>query len=104
MPNSTPERHTLLVFGATGDLAHRKVLPSLFDLHRHGSAKGRAIVIGVARATMTDDQFRDSLRTSMAKGDHDAQELEHWLKHHVFFQSLGDSSPAAYLQLRPSRC
>jgi glucose-6-phosphate 1-dehydrogenase len=100
MPNSTPERHTLLVFGATGDLAHRKVLPSLFDLHRHGSAKGRAIVIGVARATMTDDQFRDSLRTSMAKGDHDAQELDHWLKHHVFFQSLGDSSPAAYLQLK----
>jgi pyruvate dehydrogenase E2 component (dihydrolipoamide acetyltransferase) len=50
MSTSTPERHTLLVFGATGDLAHRKVLPSLFDLHRHGSAKGRAIVIGVAIA------------------------------------------------------
>ncbi|MEY3230403.1 MAG: glucose-6-phosphate dehydrogenase [Planctomycetota bacterium] len=100
MPIQTPDRHTLVVFGATGDLAHRKVLPSLFDLHRHGSAKGRALVLGVARAAINDQQFRDSLRTSLLAAGHDAAEVDQWLANHVHFQSLGDSSPAAYGALK----
>jgi len=100
MPTQTPDRHTLVVFGATGDLAHRKVLPSLFDLHRHGSAKGRAMVLGVARAALSDEQFRDSLRTSLVGSGHDATEVDEWLNNHVHFQSLGDSSPAAYAALK----
>lgn len=100
MPIQTPDRHTLVVFGATGDLAHRKVLPSLFDLHRHGSAKGRALVLGVARAAINDQQFRESLRTSLLAAGHDAAAVDEWLANHVHFQSLGDSSPAAYAALK----
>jgi glucose-6-phosphate 1-dehydrogenase len=100
MNTATPERHTLLVFGATGDLAHRKVFPSLFDLHSHGPSKGRAIILGVARAGMTDDQFRTSLRESLGGKVKDKEAFEEWLTKYVFFQSLGDSSAAAYDRLK----
>jgi glucose-6-phosphate 1-dehydrogenase len=90
----------LVVFGATGDLAHRKVLPSLFDLHRHGNAKGRSTILGVARAGLSDDQFRAMLRETLAAHCDDAAAIDQWLTEHVYFQSLGDSGPAAYAALR----
>jgi glucose-6-phosphate 1-dehydrogenase len=95
-----PERHVLAVFGATGDLAHRKVLPSLFNLDRAGSARGRAIVLGVARAALDDASFRASVRESLLKHGENPADVDAWLGRSVFFQSLGDSTPAAYTRLR----
>lgn len=90
----------LVVFGATGDLAHRKVLPALFDLSRQGSAKDRAIVLGVARAGLTDEQFRASVRESLLKHTKDTQAVDAWVGKFLFFQSLGDQSASAYTALR----
>jgi len=98
--STTPERHVLVVFGATGDLAHRKVLPALFDLNRTGSAKDRAIVVGVARAGLDDEQFRASVRESLLKHTDKAAEVDAWLSQRVFFQSVGDGSAESYTALK----
>jgi glucose-6-phosphate 1-dehydrogenase len=98
--STIPERHVLVVFGATGDLAHRKVLPSLFELSRHGSGKGRSIVLGVARAGLSDEQFRQSVRESLLKHKAEPEEVDRWLNTHVYFQSLGEATAASYTQLR----
>jgi glucose-6-phosphate 1-dehydrogenase len=51
---------TLVIFGATGDLAKRKLLPALYNLAHEGALPERFALIGTARSEMTDDEFRDS--------------------------------------------
>jgi glucose-6-phosphate 1-dehydrogenase len=55
-----PDDHVLVLFGATGDLARRKLLPGLFHLHAAGLLPSEYRVIGSARksSAMTDEQFR----------------------------------------------
>ena len=95
-----PERHVLVVFGATGDLAHRKVLPSLFRLDRSGPAAGRAIVLGAARAGLSDEEFRASVRKSLIEHGENPEDAGEWVSRSVFFQSLGDTGPGAFATLR----
>ena len=56
---STPA-DALVLFGATGDLAKRKLFPALYHLERHG--KLDIPVIGVARSDWTDEAFRENAR------------------------------------------
>jgi glucose-6-phosphate 1-dehydrogenase len=62
----TPGPSILVIFGATGDLTRRKLLPALYNLSRGQRLPARFSVIGVARENMPDDGlrtiFRDSLR------------------------------------------
>jgi glucose-6-phosphate 1-dehydrogenase len=48
----------LVIFGATGDLARRKLLPALYNLAHEGSLPERFYLLGVARGEMSDEEFR----------------------------------------------
>ena len=50
---------TIVIFGGAGDLAHRKLLPALYNLHVDGLLPPRYAVVGVGRGDMTDEAFRD---------------------------------------------
>jgi glucose-6-phosphate 1-dehydrogenase len=50
---------TLVIFGGAGDLAHRKLLPALYNLFVDGLLQDRTVVVGVGRRDFTDDQYRD---------------------------------------------
>jgi glucose-6-phosphate 1-dehydrogenase len=52
----------LVIFGASGDLAGRKLAPALFDLHQAGLLGQRFAVLGFSRSALSDQDFRDSLR------------------------------------------
>lgn len=49
----------LLLFGATGDLAKRMLLPSLFALHEDGLIAADLRIVGTARSSMSDEEYRD---------------------------------------------
>jgi len=49
----------LVLFGGTGDLAWRKLMPALFQAFRHGSLPEGGRIIGVARDDLTDDAYRE---------------------------------------------
>jgi glucose-6-phosphate 1-dehydrogenase len=55
----------LVLFGATGDLAQRKLFPALYHLERHGQLE--IPVIGVGRSTWDDQTFRDHARDAIRK-------------------------------------
>jgi glucose-6-phosphate 1-dehydrogenase len=55
---STPQPVTIVIFGGGGDLAHRKLLPALYNLHLDGLLPPRAAIVGVGRSPMTDDAYR----------------------------------------------
>ena len=64
-PIETPEDHVIVIFGATGDLARRKLLPALYHLHGEGMMPADYRVIGNARSEMTDDGFRSHARSAV---------------------------------------
>src|SRR3954464_5681017 len=49
---------TLVIFGGAGDLAHRKLLPALYNLHVDGLLPSQFAVVAVGRRNMTDDDYR----------------------------------------------
>ena len=55
----------LVLFGATGDLAQRKILPGLYHRFEVGQMPEDARIIGTARSDMDSDAFREQIRTSM---------------------------------------
>jgi glucose-6-phosphate 1-dehydrogenase len=58
---------TLTIFGATGDLARRKLLPALYDLAHEGVLPECFNLIGVARGARSDDEFRDFARDAIVE-------------------------------------
>ena len=49
----------LAIFGATGDLANRKLLPALYNLAHDGALPERFNLVGISRSEMTDEEFRE---------------------------------------------
>src|SRR4051794_20537535 len=60
----------LVIFGASGDLTSRKLLPALARLAGYGALAPEVTLIGVARTPMTDDEFADRCRRSVSGEGH----------------------------------
>lgn len=60
-----PEDQDIIIVGATGDLARRKLLPSLYNLHVAGLLPKRGSIIGYARTEWADDDFRAAARKAI---------------------------------------
>ena len=60
----TPEPCTVVIFGATGDLTARKLLPALYNLAKEGMVPGNIALVGVGRRPWSDDDFRAEMRRS----------------------------------------
>ena len=58
---------TLVIFGASGDLMHRKLAPALYRLHTKGRLDQRVRILGVARRPWDDAAFRVEIRASLEK-------------------------------------
>jgi glucose-6-phosphate 1-dehydrogenase len=63
-----PEPCAVVIFGASGDLAHRKLVPALYQLHLARRLPSAFALVGFARTPMTDDAFRDSMREATGAG------------------------------------
>jgi len=66
-PVPHPGNHIIVVFGATGDLARRKLLPGLFHLAEAGLMPDRYQIIGSSRRPIADEQFRELARQAIAE-------------------------------------
>lgn len=60
-----PDPQAIVVFGASGDLAKRKILPALYNLAAEGHLPERYVVIGYASSDWDDDAFRTHARRSV---------------------------------------
>ncbi len=64
---AVPAATAFVVFGATGDLAHRKLYPALASLATTDQLPHRLVVVGVARTQMADEDFATEVRNAIAK-------------------------------------
>jgi glucose-6-phosphate 1-dehydrogenase len=58
---------TLAIFGATGDLARRKLLPALYNIAHEGALPERFNLVGISRREQSDDEFRDFAREAIGE-------------------------------------
>jgi len=63
---SSPDPCGMVIFGASGDLTSRKLIPSLFNLYHHGLLPEQFLLLGCARSSMTDDAFRNKQRQALS--------------------------------------
>ena len=68
----------LVIFGAAGDLTKRKLIPALYNLKHSNLLSDNFAVVGVARAEMTDDEFRRRLRDDMKQFATDEIDQKEW--------------------------
>ncbi|HTX14383.1 MAG TPA: glucose-6-phosphate dehydrogenase [Candidatus Baltobacteraceae bacterium] len=87
----------IVMFGASGDLAKRKLLPALFDLAIHSCLAPRFRVVGFARTQMTDEKFRSATDEALAKKGGDSKRPD-FLKHLEYFTGDYDD-PESYKRL-----
>src|SRR4051794_41000449 len=101
---------SLVIFGATGDLATRKLLPAISNLAHDGALPERFGVIGVSRSELSDEQFRGEAARAIRMHSRrmpDERVLELLLEN-VFYVSGGVEDPQAYEEVelvlaRPGR-
>src|SRR5580692_3495057 len=62
-----PDPCCFVIFGATGDLAHRLVIPALYNLAATGLLPDKFCIVGIARKAMSNDALRDSLMKGLRK-------------------------------------
>jgi glucose-6-phosphate 1-dehydrogenase len=61
----TPEEQVLVIFGASGDLTKRKLIPALFDLELQGLLPDKFAILGISRTAYSDESFRDKMEQSL---------------------------------------
>jgi glucose-6-phosphate 1-dehydrogenase len=91
----------IAIFGASGDLAKRKLFPALLNLRRSGLLRDEFAVIGLATSEMSDEAFRERLHGELrtfAPQDADS-DLWKWLSERIYYTPGNFRSPELYARL-----
>lgn len=84
----------LVLFGATGDLARRSLLPALYGLLRRREFGDSLHVLGVATRDMNDAEFRAMARDAIVASGMDRREVESWCGLNLSYQPVAEGYPA----------
>jgi len=69
---------TIVIFGASGDLSRRKLVPGLFRLFRKGRLPKKINILGFSSSQMNDADFRDKLRQGVENFSEEIFDNEKW--------------------------
>ena len=83
------EKHLFVIFGATGDLAKRKLIPALYHLMQSQEVAERCFILGSARSDWSDEKFRQTAKEALRERGFPDDEVERWCTRHLFYQCLG---------------
>ncbi len=75
---AVPQPCAVVIFGATGDLTHRKLVPALYNIAADGEMPPAVAVIGFARRPKTDDEFRQEMEEATRKFSRQTVRDEIW--------------------------
>jgi glucose-6-phosphate 1-dehydrogenase len=93
----------LVIFGATGDLTSRKLMPALYNLLKDGQLPSLFTCVGFARRPKTHDQFRDEMKEAVSKYSRTKpveESLWSHFKDHLFYHMSEFHDDAGYEKLK----
>ncbi|MEO1009872.1 MAG: glucose-6-phosphate dehydrogenase [Bacteroidota bacterium] len=98
------DNHMLVIFGASGDLTARKLIPAIFNLAKGGHLPKNFVVLGASRGTWSDEEFRKNLvteskhlKSKIKDGD---QKLVKEFANRLFYHELGKNQDSDYAPLK----
>ncbi len=86
--NSGCDRHLFVIFGATGDLTIRKLLPALYRVITENGVADRSVILGVASKDMTEEAYRDLAHDALAAAGFVDHDCAAWCRSRIFYQSV----------------
>jgi glucose-6-phosphate 1-dehydrogenase len=98
---SVPEACTIVIFGATGDLTHRKLLPALYNIAVAGELPPDVAVVGFARRPKSDEEFRAEMGEAVRKYSRQTVRDELWdnFARSVFYHESDFENAVGYRSL-----
>ncbi|MCF8357245.1 MAG: glucose-6-phosphate dehydrogenase [Prolixibacteraceae bacterium] len=87
--------HIAVIFGASGDLTQRMLIPALFNLHKQNLLEHPYAILGVSRTPLSDKQFRDKMQGFLPADDTTSDFLNH-----LHYQPLEPSNEQEYHELK----
>lgn len=91
----------IVVFGATGDLMARKLMPALYNLFKDGYLSQHTIIIGVARKEKTNEMFRAEMQQSIERFSPKTNDIDFWkdFSAKIFYQPMEFDQAKGYKKL-----
>ncbi|MCQ6273783.1 glucose-6-phosphate dehydrogenase [Bacillus sp. V3B] len=89
----------IMIFGATGDLANRKLFPSLYNLFKKGNLSKQFSVIGVARRALSNDQFQENVKNSIRLTNPEDTDIDEFVSH-FYYHSHDVTDSSSYITLK----
>lgn len=97
------DNQALVIFGASGDLTYRKLIPSVFDLFMNGSLPEGYTVLGISRSKFTDGEFRRKMKAGIKEFAHykkaESKKINEFLSK-VFYISIDTSKGEDYVLVK----
>jgi glucose-6-phosphate 1-dehydrogenase len=96
-----PAPGVAVIFGATGDLTHRKILPAFYNLHRAGLLPPETAILGFARRQFSDDSFRAEMRKAVEEHSRSPVEPAIWdeFARRIHYQQGEFGDPGSFADL-----
>ncbi|MEF1218849.1 glucose-6-phosphate dehydrogenase, partial [Photobacterium damselae] len=95
-----PENNTIVIFGASGDLTHRKLIPAFYHLYANGLLPEDFAILGVSRTAYSDDEFRTKLKKSLIENEKTEQVTLEKFCQHLYYQAVNTSDKENYSLLK----
>ncbi|MEC2075462.1 glucose-6-phosphate dehydrogenase [Metabacillus fastidiosus] len=89
----------IVIFGATGDLAKRKLFPSIYRLVRNNKIGKEFAVVGVGRRPLTNEEFRHNVQESIQSSIEDSTETDEFSSH-FYYHPFDVTNPSSYNELK----
>jgi glucose-6-phosphate 1-dehydrogenase len=92
---------TIVIFGASGDLTHRKLIPALYNLYLKHRLPDKFNIVGVSRSPFSHEEFRDKLRKGAEEFAKNVFRDDTWeaFAEHAFYNSGNATQPGDYEKL-----
>lgn len=94
------ENNTIVIFGASGDLTHRKLIPALYHLFANGMLPEDFAILGVSRSEYSDESFREKMKSSLIETEkHECDTLKSFCQH-IYYKPINTSDIESYGPLK----
>lgn len=97
------ENQILVIFGASGDLTMRKLIPALYELSKQGLLPEKYAIVGVGRTNMTDLDFRNKMEQALkqfAQAQNESSDQRRKFINLLYYQAIDTSDTTSYGLLR----
>ena len=97
------DKFAMIIFGASGDLTKRKLMPALYSLFREKRLTGDFHILGIGRTIYSDEDYRSyisgELRTFVKSEEQDAALMEAFISH-LYYLPMDPAKEEGYAMLR----